>query len=75
MRRSKYAAGIVDDILGTGERHPDGGGAMSDRKASFRAEEHGRQEGFRQISATISSRGKAPVDELGQQYGHMLALG
>ena len=48
---------------------------MSDRETSFRAGEYSRQEGFRQRSATISSRGRAPVDELGRQYGHMLALG
>ena len=48
---------------------------MSDRETSFRAEEYRRQEGFRQSSATISSRGRAPVDEFGQHYGYMLALG
>ena len=48
---------------------------MSDGETSFRAEEYRRQEGFRQRSVTISPRGRAPVDEPGRQYGHMLALG
>ena len=42
---------------------------------SFRDEEYRRQESFRQRSATISSHGKAPVDEPARRYDYMLALG
>ena len=42
---------------------------------SFRDEEYRRQESFRQTSATISSHGRAPVDEPARRYDYMLALG
>lgn len=52
-----------------------GDGIKTATGMSFRDEEYRRQERFRERSATISPRGRAPVDERGRPYGYMLALG
>ena len=48
---------------------------MTKSGLNFKAREYRRQAAFRRSSATISSNGRAPVDENGQKYDYMLALG
>ncbi len=43
--------------------------------SSFGVAERRRQAAFRNASPTISAAARAPVDEKGRKYGHLLALG
>ena len=48
---------------------------MAETCMTFREQEYQRQAMFRRTSATISSKGRAPIDKDGRQYPYMLALG